>query len=168
MGGLEISLLCPTGAAPHKNISRTGTMGAIIRLIAVDSSSSTGLAGSPDHHRVTRDRHRAAKFIIRVRIGGLEISLLCPGGAVAHKNVNRSGLSSVIIRLVAVNPSSSARFQLSSHHHRVTRNRYRDAEEISCSGIGGFEVCLLAPTAAIAHKHKPRPQTKRCYYFGSR
>src|SRR5207249_3104200 len=107
VGRFHISLLCPSAAAAHKDISRSGIGSAVICLIAVNPSGSAVLAWGSDDNCVTRYRHRA-KDVARRRIRSFEIGLLCPSAAATYKHISRSGTGSIVIRLIPVNSSRSA------------------------------------------------------------
>src|SRR5207248_2080218 len=69
-----------------------------------------------------------------------------------HKDVSRAGIDSAVIGLVTVNSGGSAVFAISSGHYGVPRDRDGDTEEIIRSSVGSFQIRLLRPGAARAHK----------------
>ena len=113
----------------------------------------------PDHEGVARYRHREAELVTGFGVGGFEIGLLAPGRAAAHKHIRRAGSEGTVVRLVAVHAGGAAVLPIRPDHKGVARYRHRRAESVIDCGVGGFEIGLLAPGRAAAHKHIRRAGT---------
>jgi hypothetical protein len=86
-GGFEIGLLAPSRPMAHEDVSRTGKLGAVVALVAVDPDGVAGLLHRPDDHRIPGYCHRIAKVVTLPRVGGFEIGLLAPGRPAPHKDI---------------------------------------------------------------------------------
>src|SRR5204863_322537 len=53
-----------------------------------------------------------------------------------RKDIGRAGVTSTIIRLVAIYPGGSTGLVLSPNHHRVTRDGHCHSKKITCLRIG--------------------------------
>src|SRR5262249_39557652 len=91
---------------------------------------------------VPRYRHRKTEPVVETGVGRFEISLLTPGGPVAHENVGRTCKHGAVIRLVTIDPGSLAGFTSCADDHGTARNRYR-LEGTATICVGNFEIGLL-------------------------
>ena len=118
---LEVRLLRPCRAAAREHIRSAGLRDGLVVLIAVDAG---GLARVPergydDRVAVAADGDGVPELGAHRRIGGLQVCLLDPVGAVAHEDVSRAGAVHGVVVLVAVHAAGAAGFVRSADHHRV-------------------------------------------------
>src|SRR5436190_21106358 len=80
-----------TGICPCEDIGRAGVVSTVVALVTVYSGGTAVFIGSPDHHRVTRHRHRSAELVKCFSVGGLKVCLLTPGDPVSDKDIGGTG-----------------------------------------------------------------------------
>ena len=97
VGSFQVSLLTPSGSAGCKNIRRSGTSSAIVRLVTIYPGGIACLLIGSDHCGGTVERNRESETVPGVRIGSLKISLLAPGRTIAHENVGGAGQRGAVI-----------------------------------------------------------------------
>src|SRR6185295_12061380 len=79
--------------------------------------------------------------------------LLGPRAALANEHVNRTGSAGGVVGLVAVDPGGRAGFAIRTDRQRVSGQRDRPPEAVVGPGVGGLEVGLLGPRAALTDEH---------------
>ena len=128
------------GREGNRAVGAVGVVGAVLELrrccraVGVDAGVNRGAGGrnaigGGGHHRWRRWRRCGIKHIGRAGVGG------------------------TVVRPVAVHAGGAAVLRIRPDHNGVARNRHRIAELVTAVGVGGFEIGLLAPGRAAAHKH---------------
>src|SRR5262249_6129329 len=92
-------------------------------------------------------------------IRGFEVGLLRPISPTAHEHVSRAGIRGAVVSLVTVHSRGVAVLRPRSNDNRIARHTHGGAERITCAGIRGFEVGLLAPGRAGTYEHIGRAST---------
>ena len=72
------------------------------------------------------------------------------------EDVDSTGKEGGVVGLVAVDPGGRAGFAIRTDRQRVSGQRDRSPEAVSGSGIGGLELGLPGPRAALANEHVDR------------
>src|SRR5207248_6906423 len=152
VGSFQICLLSPSAARAHKDVSRARIDSAVIGLVPVNAGGSAVFAISSDHYGVPRDRDGDTEEIIRSSVGSFQIRLLRPGAARAHKDVSCARINSAVVSLVAIDTAGGAVLSISSDYYGIARDRYGGTEQIIYARVGSFQIRLLHPGAARAHK----------------
>ena len=125
-------------------------LSAVVALIAVQSGGSAGFIGRSNHHHIARDRHRAAEEIIRLGVGGFEVSLLNPVRPDAFEDISGAGRLGAVIVGVSVHAGGIAGFKTGPADQRIARYCHGEAEVIAGPAAGGFQVSLLTPVRPVA------------------
>ena len=83
-----------------------------------------------------------------IGIGGLQVGLLSPGSTASCKDIHRTAAGCTVIALVR----RIAVFIRCANRQRIPRERYRIAELVTCTGVGGLQVSLLSPGSTASCK----------------
>src|SRR5262249_39972679 len=75
------------------------------------------------------------------------------------EGVDRTGAAGGVVGLVAVDPGGRAGFANRTDHERISGQRNRNPEAVAGPGVGGLEVDLLGPRAALTNEHVDRTGT---------
>ena len=150
VGGLQVGLLTPGGTTASKNIHRSALPCAVIVLAAVHARRAAGFMICANRQRISRQRYRMAEPVARSGVRGLQVGLLTPGGTTAGKDIHRSAVSCAVIALTAVHARRTAVFKNCTNGQRISRQRYRMAEQVVRSGVRGLQVGLLTPGSSTA------------------
>ena len=157
LAGFEIGLLAPRHPAAHKHIRRPGKTGPFIGR-AVNARRAAVLPSRPDHQRVPAHCHRDAELVILRDLRSLQVSLLAPRHAAAHKDISRPGKVGPLIGR-AIDARRAAGLIWCPNDYRVPAYRHRKAEALTTRDLGGLQVGLLAPHCPTSHKHIGRSGT---------
>src|SRR5439155_2809126 len=118
-------------------------------LVAVHAGGIAGFISGPNYDCVAKNRHRDSKGVTSPGVGGFEISLLAPIRPVPHEDIGRTGISSAVVTLVAVDSRGVAVLVMCADHNCVAKNRNPVAERVHRPSVGSFKICLLAPVGDL-------------------
>src|SRR5262245_63022324 len=104
----KAGLLRPCRSASHKHIDRAN----------IESTTNICL-WSPDHYRVTADRHRAPELFARRAVQSSQLRLIGPRCSGAHEHIGRTCVYTAGIVVVT-----------GTHYCRVAADGRRDAEQV--------------------------------------
>ncbi len=124
VGGFQVGLLAPGGAAAGEDIGRPGIGGRVVALVSVHPGGIAVLLPRPDHH-VSRRWPPSGQNIICPGVGGFQVGLLAPGGAAAGEDIGRPAADSRVVALVPVHPGGIAVFSIRPDHQRVAGDGHR-------------------------------------------
>ena len=165
VGRLQIRLLSPYACVACKDESGA-CEGSTFVGRTIHAHCAAILPVSPDDQRVARDSHGDPKGIIELRGadgGRFQVRLLGPRLRATGKNVGCAGGVRFLVGH-AVNARRAAGFTRSPDDHRVSRNAYRRAEEITLlrgANGRGLQIRLLGPKAGAAGENVGRARGAR-------
>ena len=93
-----------------------------------------------------------AEIVKPAGVGSLQVGLLTPGGTAAGKDIHRTAAACAVIALAAVHARRAAVFVICTNGQCIPRQRYRKAEIVTPTGVGGLQVGLLTPGGTAAGK----------------